>query len=182
MLKNVIMHKDDHDLQALLLQHEIEQFYYYEASLLDDRKFNEWLELLSDDLEYWMPIRMTRTWEDMSLEFANIGEYAYFDDDKDLIIIRVKKLYTGCSWGENPPSRTRHLVSNVRILKKIREDEIDVASNFNIYQSRLSDEENYWFGWREDRLGKKDGRWLVVRRHIFLDHVRLPTKSMTVFF
>jgi 3-phenylpropionate/cinnamic acid dioxygenase small subunit len=176
------MLKIDEKLQALLLQQEIEQFYYYEAALFDDRKFNEWLELLSDDLEYWMPIRTTRAWKDMDLEFAKLGEHAYFDDDKNLIVSRVKKLYTGCSWGEDPPSRTRHLVSNIRIVNKISDNEIDVSSNFNVFQSRLSDEENYWFGRREDRLRKKDNHWLVVRRHIFLDHVRLPAKSLTVFF
>lgn len=169
-------------LQELLLQKAIEQFYYYEAALLDDRKFYEWLDLLSDDLEYWMPIRMTRTRADMDHEFVKLGGHAYFDDDKDLIAMRVKKLYTGCSWGEDPPSRTRHLISNIRILNKISEKEIEVSSNFHIYQSRLSDEESSWFGRREDYLRKVADRWLVVRRHIFLDHVRLPTKSLAIFF
>lgn len=182
MSQSALMPVVDQKLQALLLQQEVEQFYYHEAALLDDRKFNEWVELLADDLEYWMPIRMTRTWADMGLEFGKAGEHAYFDDDKNLIVVRVKKLYTGCSWGEDPPSRTRHLVTNVRILDKASADEINVSSNFNIYQSRLSDEENYWFGRREDKLRKNDGRWVVARRHIFLDHVRLPTKSLTVFF
>ena len=181
MATDLITQANDEKLSILLLQHEIEQFYYHEAALLDDRNFNDWLPLLSDDLEYWMPIRMTRTWDDMGLEFAKLGEHAYFDDDKALMITRVKKLYTGCSWSEDPPSRTRHLVSNVRILNRIGEDELEVSSNFIIYQSRLSDEENCWFGCRKDKLRKTD-QWLIARRHIFLDHVRIPTKSITIFF
>lgn len=170
------------NLEKIILQQLIEQFYYHEAALLDDRKFKEWLDLLSDDLEYWMPIRTTRSHADRHLEFAKIGEHAYFDDDKKLMTMRVNKLYTGYSWGEDPPSRTRHLITNVRILNMISENEIDVSSNFTLYQSRLSDEENFWFGRREDRLKNENNSWRVLKRHIFLDHVRLPTKSLTVFF
>lgn len=176
-----MMQKLNEDLKRLLLQQEIEQFYYYEASLLNERKFHEWLELLSNDLEYWMPIRMTRTFEDRDLEFARPGEHAYYDDNKELIAQRVKKLFTGCSWAENPPSRTRHLVNNVRILSD-SEREVDISSNFHIYQSRLSNDQSFWYGRREDRLRKVNGHWLIVRRHIFLDHVQLHTNNLAIFF
>jgi len=169
-------------LQRVILQHEIEQFYYHEAELLDGREFYAWLDLLSEDLEYWMPIRMVRTSRESDLEFSKFGGHAYYDDDKELMTTRVKKLYTGCSWGEDPPSRTRHLICNVMLSSITSEDEINVVSNFNIYQSRLSDEENFWYGQRKDLLRKSDGKWEIVRRHIFLDHVRLSSKSLTIFF
>lgn len=169
-------------IEAMLLHHEIEQFYYHEAALLDDRRFHEWLELLADDLEYWMPIRSTRTLADMHLEFNKPGEHAFFDEDKPLMIRRVKKLDTGFAWAEDPPSRTRHLVNNLRILARLGENELEVSSNFHIYRTRLADEQDWWFGRREDRLRKCDGRWQVYRRHIFLDHVTLPSKNLSIFF
>ena len=43
--------------EKMLLQHEVEQFLYHEARLLDERKFDDWLALLTDDIHYWMPIR-----------------------------------------------------------------------------------------------------------------------------
>src|SRR6266704_2877996 len=108
------------------LLREVEQFLYREARLLDERRFHEWLELLTDDLEYWMPVRTTRARGDEDNEFAKPGETAFFDDTKETIDIRVRKLDTGFSWSEDPPSRTRHLVNNVRILEKVSESDVKV--------------------------------------------------------
>ncbi|GEL70885.1 3-phenylpropionate/cinnamic acid dioxygenase subunit beta [Myxococcus virescens] len=169
-------------LEAMLLQHEIEQFYYMEAALLDERRFNEWLALLTKDLEYWMPVRSTRTRADMHLEFSKPGEAAYFDDDKQTMTARVKKLDTGFSWAEDPPSRTRHLVSNVRITGRSGEGELEVSSNFHVYRSRLANDEDSWFGRREDCLRKLDDSWQVSRRHIYLDQVSLDSQNLSIFF
>lgn len=168
-------------IDAMLLHHDIEQFYYREAALLDARNFHGWLELLADDLEYWMPIRSTRSVADMHLEFTKPGEHAFFDDDKALIVARVRKLDSGFAWAEDPPSRTRRLVNNVRILAR-HGDELDASSNFHIYRSRLADEQDAWFGRREDRLRKRNGLWQVARRYIYLDHVSLPSKNLSIFF
>ena len=50
-------------IEDVVLQHEIEQFLYREAALLDERRFHDWFALLADDLEYWMPLRTTRAGE-----------------------------------------------------------------------------------------------------------------------
>ena len=42
------------------LYYEIEQFLLDEADLLDERRFEEWLELMTDDVHYWMPTRANR--------------------------------------------------------------------------------------------------------------------------
>src|ERR1039457_4318027 len=97
------------------LQYDVEQFLYYQAALIDGRRFEDWLKLLADDLEYWMPVRSTRALGDEANEFAKPGESAFFDDDKGSMGERVRKLFTGYAWAEDPPSRTRHIVSNVRI-------------------------------------------------------------------
>ena len=65
------------------LQHEIEQFLYHEAQLLDDREYQDWLDLFADDVHYWMPIRSTRVAADEDHEFTREWENSYFDDDKD---------------------------------------------------------------------------------------------------
>jgi len=96
------------------LQHEIEQFLYYEAQLLADREYQDWLDLFADDIHYWMPIRRTVTVENLHLEYAGRDGMAYFDDDRADLGMRVEKLQSNSAWSENPPSRTRHLVSNVR--------------------------------------------------------------------
>lgn len=165
----------------MLLQHQVEQFYYLEAALLDDRRFLEWLDLLAPDLEYWMPARSTRSRAEMHLEFAKRGEGAFFDDDKHTMEMRVRKLDTGFAWAEDPPSRTRHLVTNVRVVARPSAAEVEVSSNFHLYRSRLSNDQDEIFGRRADRLRFENGAWRVVRRHIFVDHVSLDVKNLSVF-
>jgi 3-phenylpropionate/cinnamic acid dioxygenase small subunit len=92
-------------LERATLQYEVEQFLYAEAALLDARRYRDWLELLADDIHYWMPIRRTVTTADLDLEFTKPGEMAYFDDDRPMLEMRVKKLEAGSAWSEDPPSR-----------------------------------------------------------------------------
>jgi 3-phenylpropionate/cinnamic acid dioxygenase small subunit len=66
-------------------QFEIEQFYYYEARLLDEHNYAEWLDLYSEDTRYWMPIRETRTSDDLDQEFGKPGDVAYYDDEKPML-------------------------------------------------------------------------------------------------
>jgi 3-phenylpropionate/cinnamic acid dioxygenase small subunit len=169
-------------LNDILLQYEIEQFYYHEAALLDDRRFHEWLTLLTDDLEYFMPVRSTRARGDEEHEFTKPGEAAFFDETKPLMEERVRKLDTGFSWAEDPPSRTRHFVSNVRIREKISDTELRVTCNFFVYRTRLAQDEDWWVGRREDTLRKVDGQWRIAKRHIFLDQVSLRSKNLSIFF
>ena len=102
--------------ERMRLQYEVEQFLYAEAALLDARRYRDWLGLLAEDIHYWMPIRRTVSTADLDLEFTQPGEMAYFDDDLRFLEMRVKKLEAGSAWSEDPPSRSRHFVSNVRIL------------------------------------------------------------------
>ena len=170
------------DLARMLLQHEVEQFLYEEAALLDERRFHEWLELLTDDIEYWMPIRSTRSRGDEANEFTRLGEAAFFDENKHFLEERVRKLDTGFSWAEDPPSRTRHLVSNVRLLGQPGDTELPLSCNFIVYRTRLATDEDMWVGRREDTLRRMDGAWKIARRHIFLDQVVLKSKNLSIFF
>jgi len=169
-------------MAQVLLQHEIEQFLYREAALLDERRHWEWLDLLTDDVEYWMPIRSTRARGDEANELTKLGEAAFFDENKAFLEERVRKLDTGFAWAEDPPSRTRHLVNNVRILDRLSEADLLVTCNFIVYRTRLSTDEDLWVGRREDTLRRVDGTWKIARRHIFLDQVMLSSKNLSIFF
>ena len=163
------------------VQYDLEQFLYYDAALIDDRRFEDWLELLADDLEYWMPVRSTRSLGDEANEFAKPGESAFFDDDKESMHQRVRKLFTGYAWAEDPPSRTRHAVSNVRVLSADGEL-VEVHCNFMVYRSRLASDEDLWVGRREDRLRRNGESFHIARRHLYLDHVSLNSKNLSIFF
>ena len=94
--------------EQMALTYRVEQFLYHEADLLDRRCYREWFELVAEDIHYWMPIRRTVTLAYIEREFTKPGDMAYFDDDYRDLEMRVEKFYTGSSWSEDPPSRTRH--------------------------------------------------------------------------
>jgi 3-phenylpropionate/cinnamic acid dioxygenase small subunit len=178
----VVTHDESTSIADIVLQHDVEQTLFREAALLDAHDYHAWLEMLTDDVTYWMPIRSTRSTADADREFTAFGEGALFDDDRKSLELRVEKHGTGYSWSEDPPSRTRHFLSNVRIVEKHADGELTVASNMLVYRSRLDDDETWWIGRRRDRLRKVDGRWKVARREIYLDQTVLKAKNLSTFF
>jgi 3-phenylpropionate/cinnamic acid dioxygenase small subunit len=167
--------------ERIRLQYEVEQFLYAEAALLDARRYRDWLGLVADDIHYWMPIRRTVTIADLDLEFTKPGEMAYFDDDRGLLEMRVRKLEAGSAWSEDPPSRSRHFVSNVRVLEMIG-DEISVEAAFHLYRSRLNADEDHWYGRRIDMLRRSQDGFLLARRHLFLDQTVILAANMSTIF
>ena len=100
------------------LREEIEDFLYHEADLLDQRRFKEWLDLLAEDLVYFMPIRRNvKFGQHAERENTRQGEgISWFDEDKWTLGKRVEQILTGVHYAEEPLSRVTHMVSNVRLL------------------------------------------------------------------
>jgi biphenyl 2,3-dioxygenase beta subunit len=164
------------------LRRQVEDFLYFEAELLDDRKMREWLDLFTDDARYWMPIRhntLERP-EDVMEELSKPGEGYYFDDNKKTLGVRVERVYAKNAWAEMPPSRTRHFISNVRI-KKDDGKELEVHSNFLVYRTRMETDQDMFVGMRKDLLRRVDGAFKIARRTIILDQAVLTAKNISVF-
>lgn len=169
------------EIEQLLLHRKVEQFYFDEAGALDERRFSDWLDFFSDDTRYFLPIRRTRTTDELDKEFTEPGQAAYFDDDRAMLEARVRKLETGYSWSEDPPSRTRHLVTNIRVLET-GNGELTVLSNFILYRTRLNSEEDMWVGRREDQLRFDGDSFKIAFRKIFLDQTVILSKNLSNFF
>jgi biphenyl 2,3-dioxygenase beta subunit len=167
--------------ERMLLTFEVEEFLYREAGLLDDRRFDDWLDLLADDIHYWMPIRRTTQAREMELEFTRPGGMAFFDDDKEILTLRVQRLAVGRAWAEDPPSRTRRLITNVRI-DNIDGSELTVQSNFQLYRTRLNSEEDAWIGRREDVLRRTGEVLMLAKRHIYLEQTVILAQNMSSLF
>jgi biphenyl 2,3-dioxygenase beta subunit len=167
--------------QRMLLKHEAEEFLFREADLLDSRRLKEWLKLVTDDIHYWMPIRRTTTATEVDKEFTRPGGIAFFDDDKKMLTMRVDRLAVGRAWAEDPPSRTRRLITNIRILS-LDGDEVTLSSNFKLYRTRLNSEEDTWIGRREDMLRRVDGQFKLAKRHIFLEQTVILAQNMSSLF
>lgn len=168
-------------IEAVILQYDVEQFYYLEAALLDARDYNTWLELFTSDTRYFMPVRRTMTSNELDREFTKPGEVALFDDDFGMLAARIKKLATGYAWAEDPPSRQRHLVTNVRI-KSDSGDELAVDTNFHFYRTRLNSEEDNWIGSRKDTLRRTPQGFRIAKREIYLEQTVLLARNLSNFF
>ena len=173
---------------------EVEQFLYREARMLDDRQFHDWLNLLTEDIRYWMPVRSNRypvSSKAISIldgaryeedEVSKEGELAIMDEDKDSLTRRIDRLDTGMAWAEDPPSRTRHMISNVEIEPGSSENELTVYSNFLMYRTRAETEQDFYVGSRLDTLRKVGGQWKIAYRKIVLDQNVLLAKNVSNFF
>ena len=107
-------------LARLLLKQEIEDFLYQEAEILDERRYEDWLDLLCEDIRYYMPMRRNVKFGELDREFTREGQdINWFDEGKDTLTRRVKQIQTGVHWAEEPLSRICHIVSNVQVLEAI---------------------------------------------------------------
>jgi 3-phenylpropionate/cinnamic acid dioxygenase small subunit len=177
-----------HGLAWFELKQEIEEFLYQEADLLDQRKFREWLDLLAEDLVYFMPVRRNvKFGEHEERENTRQGEgISWFDEDKWTVTKRVEQILTGVHYAEEPLSRVTHMVSNVRLLdvKPSAEDpaEITVGSRFLVFQSRVEYENYTFIGRRTDTLRRNGGSWLIARRELILEQNVLLAKNLSILF
>jgi biphenyl 2,3-dioxygenase subunit beta len=169
------------EVAAMVRQHEVEQFLYDEAALLDAHRYEDWLALFADDATYFMPIRRTRLRKELDKEFTQRDEMAFFNDTKAHLAQRVAKLLTGRSWAEDPPSRTRRLVTNVRVTDDDG-TELAVESNFLLYRTRLDSQEDKWIGSRQDVLRRHEGSFLLAARTILLEETVVLSRNMSNFF
>jgi 3-phenylpropionate/cinnamic acid dioxygenase small subunit len=168
------------------LQFEIEQFLYHEAELLDEWKYRDWWHLFAEDAHYRVPVRRNRLRRQRAEDEKGGGriEMAHFDDDKKSLEIRVKQRETGTHWAEDPPSRSRHLISNVRVRRSEAEaGAYDVRSNFLCYRNRLESEVDLWAGERFDRLRPDGtGSFHSADRVVLLDQNVVLSKNLSIFF
>ena len=170
-------------LERLLLEREIEQYLYHEAELIDERRFSEWVDILAEDIHYHMPIRRNFKFGEWDRENSDPeSEISWFDEGKRTLAGRVRQINTGVHWAEEPPSRVRHIISNVQV-DDIQGDEVKVRSRFFVWTQRLADEVNMFVGKRDDILRRDpETGWKIAKRTILLDQNVLLSKVITTFF
>ena len=177
-----------HDLAYFELKQNVEEFLYQEADLLDQRNFRQWLDLLADDLVYFMPIRRNvKFGEQDERENTRQGEgISWFDEDKWTVTKRVEQILTGVHYAEEPLSRVTHMVSNVRLLEVKpsveNPEEVTVGSRFLVFQSRVEYEHYTFIGRRTDVLRRHGDGWLIARRELILEQNVLLAKNLSILF
>jgi phthalate 3,4-dioxygenase beta subunit len=158
---------------------EAHEFLVREAELLDERRFREWLDLLAPDIVYRMPVRVTAP---ETLEHGLLEDMAHFDEDLYSLRKRIERFETGHAWTEDPPSRTRHFVTNVRTFGGTTEDEIVVKSYVLLFRSRGDIRDaDLVSAERTDTLRRTDAGLRLAKREILADESVLRTQNLAVF-
>ena len=169
-------------LEQLALRFEVEEFLIREAELLDERRFESWLELLADDIHYFAPLARNRRFGEWDTEYTNEdGDLNWFDEGKFELEQRVKQIMTGQHWCEEPVSRTTHMISNLQVQEGPGEL-IRARCRFVVYRNRNETDSDLWVGKREDMLRREGSEFRIARRRIFLDQNVLLAKNLTTFF
>jgi 3-phenylpropionate/cinnamic acid dioxygenase small subunit len=159
--------------------HDIQAWLYDEADLLDARRWREWLALLAHDVRYRMPVAVTV--DRRSAGTLVGGAMVHLDEDRYSLEKRVERLEGGHAWTEDPPSRTRRFVTNVR-AHLADSGEIDVDSYVLLYRSRADDRPaEILSAARRDRLRPAGGGWLLARREITIDDAVLRMQNLALF-
>jgi phthalate 3,4-dioxygenase subunit beta len=159
------------------------QFLVEEAALLDTGDYEAWLGLLCEDIRYVMPVRVTTA---RGAGFDSLADMGHFDEDIYALRKRVQRLATDHAWTEDPPSRTRHFVSNVRTFTRGSgeqgDQELTVESALLLFRSRGDTREaDLLSAGRTDVLRQGDGGYRLASRVIHVDESVLRTQNLAVF-
>ena len=118
-------------MSKLQLQHDVEQFLYRQAGLLDGKDWQGWIDLFAADGIYWMPPDASyKTWD---------GQPAIFAEDKNLMTVRMGRVLHPDAWSQRPLWGTNHVVSNVMIRKLAKSGDVEVTSRFHMLEMRRDD-------------------------------------------
>ena len=158
----------------------IVEFLYDEAELLDGLRLQEWASRLATDLVYTAPLRTTRATAEQTASVVRSTQH--YHDDYRSVMGRVLRLSGKSAWAEDPPSRTRRLVTNVRVRTTSVEGEYAVTSYLLITRSRFNfDEFDFVSGERHDVLRADGASFKLARREVLLDQAVLGTPNLAIF-
>jgi benzoate/toluate 1,2-dioxygenase beta subunit len=160
-------------LDDLLLVREIEEFLFHEARLLDERRFEDWMTLFTEDGIYWVPALPGQT--------AATDQVSIFHDDRELMEVRIRRLRHPHNYAQAPPSRTRHLVGNVVVEDVDGHGEIHVRSSLVMAEFR-ADEQRLFAAECRHRLRRVDGALRIAWKRVDLVDCDAPHGHMSVPF
>lgn len=158
---------------------DVHQFLVEEAHLLDTCRFEDWFDLLTRDIEYRMPVRVTAV---KTTDEADVRTMDHFLEDHYSLRLRVERFATRHAWTEDPQSRLRHHVTNVRTFTTDASDELIAESGLLMFRSRGDQQPaDLLSAGRRDLLRCVSGELRLARRQIEVDEAVLRTQNLAVF-
>ena len=139
----------------MMQRHAVEQFLYHQAELLDNKKWQEWINLFAPDGIYWMPPdRSYKTWD---------GQPAIFAEDKNLMEVRMRRVLHPDAWSQRPLWETNHVVSNVQIGKS-KNGALVVKSRFHMMELRRDDVRHFAGSYTHELVKTKTSYRIKLQR------------------
>ena len=174
-------------------QRALERFYHHEARLLDNRQYQQWLALVTEDIQYTMPSRVNvavnnrdRGNEEMlsidrELEGADSMGCPIREENYIHLMVRVERAYKMNSWSENPPARTRRIIGNVGLMS-MDGNLHTVLNNFLLYYARPGSDNYVYSGQRRDMLLQEEDSYKIQHREVILDYSDLSLPTVGLLF
>jgi 3-phenylpropionate/cinnamic acid dioxygenase small subunit len=150
------------------MSNEISELLYEEAAAIDERRFEDWLALYTEDAIYWVP---------QGEEDDHVHRVSIAYDDHRRLHERVLRLTSGFAYSQDPPSRTCHVVGNVRVTGEA-DGAIQVASNQIVTEVRRN-VQNIYSGRFEHELVLAEGGYRIRRKTIRLMNSDVPLGNVT---
>ncbi len=149
---------------------ECERFLFYEARLIDTGRFEEWLDLFTENCVYWIP---------SSQEADPRTSVSITFDDRRRLEDRIARLRTGFAHNQKPHRTISHFVSNVEAWESEDASSRRILSNQMIYESRPARPLVHYIARTDHQLEKVDGEWRIAVKHTLLnntfDGIETPT-------
>ena len=158
------------------------QFLVEEAHLLDTQQLDRWLDLLTLDIHYSMPVAVTRVRATQPAARPDgRPPMHHFDEDLHSLRKRVQRFATGHAWTEDPPSRVRHHIGNVRTFEHPN-SEVRVESSLLLFRSRGDDRPpEIVSAGRDDVLRDTADGYRLASRIVTVDESVLRTQNLAIF-
>jgi 3-phenylpropionate/cinnamic acid dioxygenase small subunit len=156
---------------------EVMGFLIDEADALDSYRWEDWLLMLAPDVTYRMPVRLDRMPKDGP---GFVYEMEFFSEDFSSLTTRVKRLGTKQAWAEQPVSRTRHLIGNVRVHSTDSPAEFVVVSSFIVTRVRWDMPYDLFTGERRDILRRAGSSFQLARRIVYFDQTHLQSHNLSI--
>ncbi|MGO1768445.1 MAG: 3-phenylpropionate/cinnamic acid dioxygenase subunit beta [Microbacterium sp.] len=158
---------------------EVSRWLVEEAYTLDDQRYEDWLGVIADDVHYLMPVRVTTA---LGAGYTTSPGMAHWDENKYSLTRRVERFLTEHAWTEDPPSRLRHYITNIRTFETDVPGEVIADSSVLLFRSRGdTNPASFVSAQREDVLRKTEAGYVLARRVILIDESVLRTQNLAVF-
>jgi ethylbenzene dioxygenase subunit beta len=154
---------------------------YAEARLLDSEQYEDWLDMLTEDIHYYMPMPVRYAREEKKTG-SRAMEANIFNDRKQHLKLRIARFGTGFVWAENPQNHLRHVISNIEVFPTDTEGEWQVLSVVTVHRNRLDNEEHRMVVTRNDVWRVEDDQVKLAKRNMVFNHAVVPDSNLNIFF